>query len=170
MKNKYILTGGPGSGKSSIINYLEIIERYKVIREAAEDYIKLRQALGVKEPWREEDFQEKIFWLQFRREADIYNKFTPVFIDRGLYDGLAYEKNPEMYANLRKLLIGKKYHKIFLIEHPGKMETNEIRREDVERALEIEKKLEEIYASVGKVIKIPFGPLDWRVKLILKNI
>ena len=45
---KYILTGGPGSGKSSILLGLEQ-QGETIIREAAEDYIKHQQAQGILE-------------------------------------------------------------------------------------------------------------------------
>ena len=70
MTQKYVLTGGPGSGKSSIILALEMQEEY-VIREAAEDYIRLRQAQGQPQPWTEADFQDRILDIQMQREARI---------------------------------------------------------------------------------------------------
>ncbi len=185
---RYVLTGGPGSGKSSILVALEL-KGHQVIREAAEDYIKYQQALGVKEPWLEEDFQEKIFWLQRNRETISLlkdNPYQPVFIDRGLYDNYAYEpEDTKFYKELETFLLGKGrktsilrelgttntlYTKVFLIEHPGSIESNEVRRENVDQALFLEKKLEEIYKTCRyEVVRIPFLPLEDRVKEIIKH-
>ena len=44
-QKKYVLSGGPGSGKSSILLGLEQLGEY-IVREAAEDYIKYKQAQG----------------------------------------------------------------------------------------------------------------------------
>lgn len=45
MVKKYVLTGGPGAGKTSLLIYLEILGEL-TIREAAEDLIRYQQALG----------------------------------------------------------------------------------------------------------------------------
>ena len=50
---KYILTGGPGTGKSTLILALEQ-EGYATVPEAAEAYIKYRQAMGKPDPWTED--------------------------------------------------------------------------------------------------------------------
>ena len=78
MTKKYILTGGPGTGKSSLILALEQAG-YATIREAAEDYIRFRQAMGQPEPWTEEDFQALLRDLQphgygWLREAGVRAK------------------------------------------------------------------------------------------------
>ncbi len=177
---KYVLTGGPGSGKSSILIALEL-KRYNVIREAAEDYIRHQQALGMSEPWLEEDFQEKIFWLQHQREKNARGE--EVFIDRGLFDNYAYEpEGTPFYKELQNNLLarGRKtelikelgdYTTIFLIEHPKKIETNGIRRENTGQALFLEKELEKIYTSCGyNVVRIPFAELNMRVEEVLKYI
>ena len=57
MIRKFVLTGGPGSGKSSIILELERRGEY-VVREAAEDVIRLEQAKGIKNPQESEMLQE----------------------------------------------------------------------------------------------------------------
>lgn len=49
MVKKYVITGGPGTGKSSIILALEKKGEH-IVHEAAEDFIKLQQARGIKEP------------------------------------------------------------------------------------------------------------------------
>jgi predicted ATPase len=180
MTQKYILTGGPGSGKSSIIRALEMQGEY-TIDEAAEDYIRYRQAQGIAEPWKEGDFQEKILDLQVQREArtrgkevtSLYNPVPPrVFIDRGIHDGLAYaQPRTETYRKIEEEARKRQYEKIFLIENLGQTERTGVRREDQEQALELERKLEQIYESFGfKSIKIPAAPLQERVDTLLRNL
>lgn len=178
---KYVFTGGPGSGKSSILIALEL-KGYNVIREAAEDYIRHQQALGIREPWLEEDFQEKIFWLQHAREKKAISEEL-IFIDRGLFDNYAYEpEGTPFYKKLQNHLLAKgrktelikelgDYTTIFLIEHSGNIETNGVRRENTGQAVFLEKELEKIYTSCGyNVIRIPFGELNIRVEEVLKYI
>jgi len=87
---KIILTGAPGSGKSSILKELEYVYGERIIPEAAEDVIKYLQARGDPEPWKNSDFQDKILRLQIQRERQVENLEGRVFIDRGILDGLAY--------------------------------------------------------------------------------
>ncbi len=61
------MTGTPGSGKTSIIRWLELAG-YFVVEEAASDIIALRQAQGVPEPWTRPAFIEDITNLQKQRQ------------------------------------------------------------------------------------------------------
>jgi predicted ATPase len=162
---KYVLTGGPGSGKSSLILALEKQGEY-TISEAAEDHIKYRQAQGQSEPWTEPNFQKEILNLQIQREARIPGQAERVFIDRGLYDGLAYEpKESEIYKNITEEATKVKYSKIFLVEPLENVEKTAVRRESLDEALEKETQLEEIYTKAGyDVIRIPRGNLQDRLQ------
>lgn len=175
---KYVLTGAPSSGKSSILLALEKELNYLTVREAAEDIIKLYQAKGIKEPWKLEGFQDELLKLQIQREKIVENnkEYNEVFIDRGILDGLAYyqfdKKEP---SNLMKKAVDqlkeKPYTKIFLIERLGTYEKTEVRKESQQEAILLEKLQEQNYKSQGyEVIRIKPASLDERVKQILKNI
>lgn len=64
---RYILTGTPGCGKTSIIRALEMTGA-SVVAEAATDIIAYRQMQGVAEPWKNEDFIDYIIRLQKHRQ------------------------------------------------------------------------------------------------------
>ena len=49
---RFVLTGTPGSGKSSVIKELEKLG-HTVIHEAATDLIRTEQAQGIEHPWEE---------------------------------------------------------------------------------------------------------------------
>lgn len=176
MVKKYILTGGPGTGKSSIILALEQQGEY-VIREAAEDYIRLRQAQGQPEPWTEPNFQDKILELQLQREEKIPIGTKKVFIDRGILDGLAYyqiagkEPSEQMIHAMRKVKHERPYEKIFLIKNLGTCEKNEIRRENITEAIRLEKLQEQNYMLLGyEIMRIHSGSLKERVEKIMFEI
>lgn len=171
MTKKYVLTGGPGTGKSSILLALEQRGEY-IVREAAEDYIRLRQAQGQPEPWTETDFQNRILELQIQREARIEKGIERAFIDRGLADGLAYaQAGTETYERIKQAAEKAGYEKIFLVEDLGKTEKTEIRREDHEEAVRLGKKLEKIYQEKGyEVSKIPAGTVEERAEKVLAEI
>lgn len=169
---KYVLTGGPGSGKSSIILALELMGE-NVINEAAEDYIRYRQAMGVKEPWKEADFQDKILELQLRRESNIPEGTGRIFMDRGVPDGLAYaQPGTKAYKRLENAAKETSYEKkVFVVEPLSSCEKTAVRRENLEEAVKLGEKLEEVYRKLGyEPVKIPAGPLEERVTELLKNL
>src|ERR1700685_1174288 len=64
---RYVLTGAPGSGKTSIIRQLEL-DGFSVVEEAATDVIVLQQAQGIAEPWTHASFIETVADLQKARQ------------------------------------------------------------------------------------------------------
>jgi predicted ATPase len=63
MTNRYILTGAPGAGKTTLIRHLER-GGFHIIEEAATDVIALRQAGGIAEPWEDAGFLAEVTRLQ----------------------------------------------------------------------------------------------------------
>lgn len=82
MVKRYILTGAPGAGKTSILRSLA--ERgWAVVEEAATDVIAREQLAGVSEPWQSDDFTDKIVTLQRQREQQpVPNGVRVQFHDR----------------------------------------------------------------------------------------
>ena len=66
---RYILTGTPGSGKTSILHELKR-QGYAVVEEAATDVIAREQGLGNAEPWLQADFIESIVRVQKQRQLE----------------------------------------------------------------------------------------------------
>lgn len=170
MTKLYVLTGGPGTGKSSIILALEQLGEY-VMREAAGDYIKLRQAHGQKTPWTEPDFQDRILDLQLQREARIPKDAKRAFLDRGIHDGLAYaQKGTQTYDRILTEAQKARYDTVFLIGMLDSTETTETRRECHEEAALLGQQLAHIYQEHGyEMIALKAGTLQERVARILKH-
>lgn len=169
MTQKYILTGGPGSGKSSIILELEARGEY-IVREAAEDVIRRTQAKGIERPWENPNFQRDILRLQIQREKAIPAGVERAFIDRGILDGLAYTTpGTEISREIQRE--ARTYAGVFLIKNLGQTQTNKVRREDQEAALKIESGLREIYDLAGyRIMAIPACPVEQRAEAILEII
>lgn len=171
---KFVLTGGARSGKTAILLALEQMGE-GIIREVASDLIQLEQARGVSEPWKEADFQRRIFDWQGRRELDAesYAKHDRVFIDRGLIDGIAYcilDGTFSMMMDPQKIMCQTKpYAGVFLIKNMQDPNDTRVRRETVEQALKIEKMQLENYLSCHyKPVEIPVGSVDERARKILE--
>src|ERR1700722_11171980 len=64
---RYILTGAPGSGKTSVLTELSS-SRAALVPEAAPDVIAAEQSRGNAEPWLARSFTEKIAALQRSRQ------------------------------------------------------------------------------------------------------
>jgi len=65
---RFILTGTPGAGKTSIIRELEL-EGFSVVEEAATDVIAAAQARGTSEAWRYPSFIDEVARLQRDRQV-----------------------------------------------------------------------------------------------------
>jgi predicted ATPase len=161
---RYVLTGGPGSGKTSIILALELLGEC-VTREGAEDFIRYQQSRGIKEPWREANFQGEILRLCQMRENYVPADASRVFHDRSLVDGLAYQApETELHTRIMEAAISTRYTGVFLIELPNDVKRTVVRRENSEESRRVERKLEEIYTMLGyKIVRIPMGCVDDRV-------
>lgn len=176
MVKKYVLTGGPGAGKTSLLIYLEMLGEL-TIREASEDLIRYQHALGVAAPRLDPNFEEKVLKLQLSKERNISPNLHRVFLDRGLLDVLGYYQVLDRYpcelmrSVIQRLQQEKVYEKIFIIEHQGVIETTSIRIENIEQALYIEKLQAENYKQFGyEVIRIPFDSVQVRTEMILSNL
>ena len=66
---RFIMTGAPGSGKTSILRALENLG-YAVVEEAATDVIAAHQAQGNREPWGDPPFIDAIVQLQSHRQHE----------------------------------------------------------------------------------------------------
>lgn len=67
---RYVLTGAPGAGKTSVLRILQE-QGFAVVEEAATDVISREQRRGVTEPWRHADFIDKITELQRQRQQEL---------------------------------------------------------------------------------------------------
>jgi len=174
MPKKYVLTGGPGTGKSALLLELERRGEY-VVREAAIDVIFLSQAKGIMEPWRDIDaFQDEIVRLQLHRERNLPSDLGRVFLDRGIPDGLAYFKlknvPPTTFVFGRSGVLDYESSAFFL-EPLGIYNQTKTRRESQSEAEELGNLLIKVYEHIGfDIVKIPPLSVEERANLILSRI
>lgn len=179
----YVITGGPSSGKTTIIKELE--ERGEsVIREAAADCILKGINAGIREPWKEQDFALDILNLQLEREAPYLDLDGRVFIDRGVFDGYAYIKGygiagtsvlADLNNTLNSIDLNQRYKAIFFVlpyvEENFSPHQTELRRENAQEAAELEVATFAIYCRHDRFIVVPGGlsPKE-RAEFILEKI
>lgn len=171
--NWYVITGGPGSGKTTTIKLLQ--ERgYTTTIEHARHYLdtQLIQGKSVEEvKQNQRKFQLGVLEMQIEQEASL-NPDEIVFLDRALPDALAYYRflNLSIDERLVEALRSASYKKVFILDLLPLVQ-DYARREDEAAQKKIHELLIEVYRSFGfHVIQVPVLPPEERVDFILRNI
>lgn len=173
---RYILTGTPGSGKTSILHELKR-QGYSVVEEAATDVNALELMNGNPEPWMLPDFIEKIVRLQKQRQIDASaHPCGRQFYDRSpictyaLSRYLGYPPSTCLLEEMERIERENIYQReVFFIENLGFCVPTEVRKIRFEESLLFEKIHAEIYTSLGyHLIKVAPSALSQRVHCIMK--
>jgi predicted ATPase len=171
---RYILTGAPGAGKTSILRQLEL-DGFSVVEEAATDVIALRQANGIAEPWTHPEFLDAVVHLQQARERRAYCLPDPVqFHDRSvvctaaLADYLGFARPDCLLQQLQRL---KEEHvferRVLFARNLGFISPTEARRISYEETVRFEKLHEQAYREFGfDIISIAPASVANRVREI----
>ena len=174
----YILTGPPGAGKTAILRQLEVIG-YAVVEEAATDVIALGIALGREEPWRDDDFIDKVLALQRQRQNSVaVARDTTVFFDRSPACTLALSRylgappSPVLAEEVSRVVAERTYEPtVFFIRNQGFVTATAARRISLEDSLVFEQLHEQTYRDLGfEAVEVPPGPVADHVALILQAI
>lgn len=175
---QYILTGTPGSGKTSILHELKS-RGYGVVEEAATDVIAHEHRRGNLEPWAQPDFIDAIVHLQKQRQlAAAMDPDGLQWYDRSpictlaLSRYLGYFPSASLTEELERIERERIYQRqVFFIQHLGFCQPSEARKITFEESLVFEKIHEETYISFGyDLIKIAPEALAERVHHIIKRL
>jgi len=171
--NWCVITGGPSSGKSTVIRLLKDLGYHTTI-ELARHYIDLQRMNGLSTDEiraNQRQFQHNVLNLQIELERRL-DPEELIFLDRGLPDELAYYQyfNLAPDEKLIEYLDQRIYKKIFIMDLLP-LHKDYARTEDVaaQRALH-----ELIIATYMKrsepVVMVPVLPPKERVQLIIDNL
>jgi predicted ATPase len=170
---RYLLTGAPGAGKSTLIRRLATLG-HAVVEEAATDQILSAQAAGDPEPWSRPGFIDAVAALQrARRLAPPPPGAARQFHDRSALCTEALRRflgAPASAALAEELeAIGGDFERrVFLVDMLGFIEPTPVRRISFEDARAFEAVHEAVYREHGySLVRIAAGPVEVRLAQIL---
>lgn len=172
---RYILTGGPGAGKTSIINFLAKCG-YLVAREAATEIIEDGLKKNIEKPWKSDDYHIRMYELISKKQMEVQNSSALIaFFDRGHLDGISYillQKRTlyQCVVDSVQSSIDIQYfnNKVFFIDSLGFVVPGPARDEDLQESLQKAHCLEQNYRMLGyEIVHIPPGAIEERAQLII---
>src|SRR5581483_1318605 len=169
----FVITGGPGSGKTSLVEAMEH-QGYKRAPEAGRGVIKDQVAIhGQALPWQDRQLFSELMlsWDMRSYHTAEENEGTFIF-DRGVPDVLGYLRlcGLPVPEHMRRAAEIFRYNRIVFIAPPWP----EIFRQDTERKQDFDESvrtyhsLSESYEAQGyTLIEIPRAPLQQRIQFVL---
>lgn len=171
--NWYVITGGPSTGKTTVIDLLNK-QGYFTTIEHARHYIDtwFNEGHSVEEIRNnKKEFQYGILNMQIEGEASIKDKDL-VFLDRAIPDNLAYFKFYKLDYDEKLLNAVKEtsYKKIFILDRlPYTKDYARTENEDDQKM--IHQLIIEVYKNLDfPIVFVPVSPPLKRVEFILKNL
>lgn len=170
--NWCVITGGPSSGKTTLIDQLAKAG-HQVAPEVARDYIKKMLANNYTlDEIRHDSYQLQrgILAMALKRERQLERKQT-LFFDRGTPDSLGYFRYYQLDAqHVSHSCQHTRYRKIFYC-HQLPLEYDAIRLEDSLSAKMISDYIYEAYLNLGyDLIELPPISVEERIHIILSHL
>jgi len=172
---RIVLTGGGGSGKSTIIEEL-INQGYCAHREVAREIIRENLEIGSDAlPWK--DVTAFSLKVQMKMIEDYSNPSNKIicFFDRCLLDVKAYLELDKLsvYPELNEAIVQNPYYKDVFVFPPWReiFENDKERIEEFEASVNAFNQIIKTYQAHGyNVIEVPIGTSKQRVDFILNQI
>ncbi len=176
MQQKIVITGGPSTGKSTIIE--ELTHRgYFCMPEISREIIAEAQKKGIEQLFLTDPLLFSDMLLKGRieqYEKALKSDASLVFFDRGVPDIQAYlnykgDDYPEKFDEKSRFY---KYSKIFILPPWEEIhQTDQERYENFKQAKEIHKNLIKTYENIGYIcIEVPIGTVKERTNFILEHL
>lgn len=171
---RVVITGGPGTGKSTILDHLKS-DGYRIHTEVSRAVIKEELARGSELlPWSDlTGFSDKVFKGQIAQYHEA-NEYSVNFYDRGMIDVIAYLKKDFLPSDQLEELVQHYpyYHKVFLTPPwPEIYAQDEERREDLATMNAIHEALINAYEQFGyEVVEVPKTGPEERATFVLRHL
>ncbi len=162
---KVVITGGPGSGKTSVVNKLKSLG-YRIIPESANIVISMYKIKP--SGYRQKKIELNQLYLEdmIKKESGIF------FLDQGLIDINVYNKLNNCKPVAKKVICESGYYnKVFVLDNLNKKYYPNNREESYTLSKNINKKIIQEYHNYGfEIIKVKKSTINNRVKFIINNI
>lgn len=172
----FVLTGGPGSGKSTLIEALRQAGYARSI-EAGRSIIRDQVATdGRALPWSDPlAFAELMLSWEIRSYRTAQDCSGPVFFDRGLPDVVGYLRllGLPVPEHMHKAAATFRYNHTAFIAPPWReiFTEDRERKQDFNEAVRTYQSMVETYTELGyELVEIPRAPLEERLSFILQHV
>lgn len=171
-KNRIVITGGGGSGKSSLIEYF-IAHGFNAMREVAREQIRISLENNSNAlPWEDiQTFSENV-QAQMVLDFHAFPEAEYTFYDRCLLDVLSYlilDKRPSYTSLMRDIENHRYFDHVFILPPWKEIFTKDDERmEDFEETIKAYDVIKYTYEDNGyQVVELPKTSVEARVQFIL---
>lgn len=176
MKAKYIvLTGGPGSGKSTVLEELRQLG-YMCSEEKGRKIIQQElKRSGQALPWKDKQaFRDRMLNAELRAYKFFQHHDGFIFFDRGIIDTYGYSllEGIETPSELLSYCSSLRFHKVFIFPPWSEIFANDAeRKQDFAEAQRTYQSMQKAYHNFGYTLtQVPFSPVAERVHFILREL
>lgn len=171
-ENLYIITGGPGSGKSTLVDALAATGLHHM-PEAGRAIIRSQREIGgCALPWADrQSFAELMLSWEIRSHREASARGEVVILDRGIPDVLGYLMVCDLPIpeHVRKAATLYRYSpRVFIAPHwPAIFSQDQERRQSSEEARVTYEVMRQVYSDLHyELIELPLTSVNERVKLV----
>lgn len=174
--NFYVITGGPGVGKTTLLEELKR-RNYEIVPEVARELIKEQQKDNGKAlPWKNKNLYKEMMFdrsiSSFEEIDRTTNKKELIFFDRGFLDSICYANiiQSETSDLMKSYAESWRYNKNVFMLPPWQeiYETYNERKQDWKEAVLTFEKMSETYRNYGyEIIEIPKKSVSERADFVL---
>ncbi len=174
MNHRFVVTGGPGGGKTTLLSALA--ERgYSFAPESARQIIKERLAAGLPPRPDPVSFAQEILSSDIEQYQDVASCADPMFFDRGVLDALYMldAENALTQDEIAEYVQKFPYNSVVFLLPPWKeiYATDSERDQTFEESVEVFEGMKRWYSQWGyETLEVPLCNINERISFILQRI